>query len=210
MVAEMFNILMDELPEEWNGYKINTWFQIGIQVFQIYEDETLPSFEKSGLIIDLLFGEDDGSLRAYPEYEELNECIQWFLNGWNHDNGAGGSNEVRLMDFDVDQWRIFADFIQIYGINLNDADLHWWEFMGMLWNMPADKSSFMQVIDIRTKKPDKNSSPEYKKSLKRAHQIYDLKQKQKKPHFTSEQEKAIDEYDRMMEEMKKKKTKRQS
>lgn len=36
-----------------------------------------------------------------------------------------------------------------YGINLNEADLHWWEFMGMLWNMPERQSS------LQSKKKEK-------------------------------------------------------
>lgn len=200
----MFNVLMDELPTEWNGYQINTWFQIGIQVYQIYEDGNLADFEKSDLLIQLLFSDDDGTLRDIPPSEKMQECILWFLNGWNHDNDSGEESNRKLMDFDVDQWRIYADFRNNYGINLNEADLHWWEFMGMLWNMPPERSSFLQVIDIRTKKPNKNDSAEYKKMLQRAHRVYDLEPKNVNEKYTVEEKKAIDEYDRMWEAMKKK------
>ena len=55
----MFNVLMDELPTEWEGYQVNTWFQIGIQVYQVYEDDGLSDFEKNDLIIQLLFSNEE-------------------------------------------------------------------------------------------------------------------------------------------------------
>lgn len=198
----MFNVLMDELPTEWEGYQVNTWFQIGIQVYQVYEDDGLSDFEKNDLIIQLLFSNEDGTMREVPK--ELNDCILWFLNGWNHDHAVQDDDHTRKMDFDVDQWRIYADFRNNYGINLNEADLHWWEFMGMLWNMPPERSSFLQVIDIRTKKPRKEDSAEYKKALERAHRVYDLEQKKSSPKYSKEEEQSIDAYDRMMAEMKRK------
>ena len=140
----MFNVLMDELPTEWEGYQVNTWFQIGIQVYQVYEDDGLSDFEKNDLIIQLLFSNEDGTMREVPK--ELNDCILWFLNGWNHDHAVQDDDHTRKMDFDVDQWRIYADFRNNYGINLNEADLHWWEFMGMLWNMPRRDRHFCRSL----------------------------------------------------------------
>ena len=37
----MFNVLLDPLPQEWNGYPIDTDFQTGIQINPCLGDETL-------------------------------------------------------------------------------------------------------------------------------------------------------------------------
>lgn len=200
----MNNVLLDELPEAWNGYKMNTGFRIGIQIFLIQEDDTLDDYERIPLIISLLFEQDDEKL-AYPKGEELGECIRWFMNGWCHDKSPLETEKRRIMDFDIDQWRIYADFRQIYGINLNEADLHWWEFMGMLWNMPQSQSSFLQVIDIRRKKIKAKMSKEEKDAIKKAQYVYGLDDggSRQKREYTEKEMQRMDDVDWIRAKMKK-------
>ena len=193
------NVLYEELPEEWNGYPINWWFQVGIQIYLVSEDNELADFEKSEIIAELLFPEE------IPPREELQKCIAWFLNGWCRDKSPEKKEKRRLIDFNVDQWRIYADFRQIYGINLNEADLHWWEFMGMLWNMPQRQSSFLQVIDIRKKEIKPKMTKEEKKAIREAQQVYALEERKQKVEYTEEEKQKIDEFDRLREHMKQKK-----
>lgn len=196
----MNNVLFDELPTEWNGYPINWWFQVGVQIYLASEDSELMSFEKTSVIISLLFPED------VPSEDELDECISWFLNGWCHDKSPKEKEKRKLLDFNKDQWRIYADFRQIYGINLNDCNLHWWEFMGMLWNMPHRQSSFLQVIDIRKKKIKPKMSKEEQKAIKEAQYIYGLGDSvEKQREYTDEEKKKIDDVDMLREKMKAKK-----
>ena len=42
--------------------------------------------------------------------EEIRSCVEWFLNGWNHDKTADQESNEKIMDFYVDQGRIYADF----------------------------------------------------------------------------------------------------
>ncbi len=195
------NVLYDPLPEEWNGYQLNTWFQVGIQVFITTEDKSLSDYERNLIIIDLLFGYEDEfdsnfKVRPHPQGEELAECFRWFVNGWHHDNSPTQKSNQKVMDYYKDQWRIYADFRQIYGINLNDADLHWWEFCGLLWNMPFKQSSFMHAISARKRKITKGMSKEEKEIVLEEQHVLALEQPEKK--FTKEQESKIDAYDRMM------------
>lgn len=201
LVSDTPNVLYEELPEEWNGYSINWWFQVGIQIFLVYDDEELVDFEKSEAIINLLFPEE------VPPLEEIQECISWFMNGWCHDRSPREKEKRKLMDFNKDQWRIYADFRQIYGINLNEADLHWWEFMGMLWNMPSRQSSFLQVIDIRKKKIKAKMSKEEKKAIQDAQYVYGLEERKERNvrSYTEEEKRKIDDVDCIREQMKRKK-----
>lgn len=203
----MNNVLLDELPEEWNGYKVNTWFQVGIQIFLLQDSGEISNQERTALIIDLMFEDESGYLRPYPQGNELAECIRWFMNGWNHDRTPESKEEKRLIDFDIDQWRIYADFRQVYGINLNEAELHFWEFMGMLWNMPQRQSSFLQVIEIRKKQIKAKMSKEEKEAIKKAQQVYGLENSgdgQKREYSEVEKQK-IDDVDRIRKKMKAKK-----
>lgn len=202
------NVLYEPLPDEYKGYKINTDFQIGVQVNIMFDDEELSDEEKSTYFIYLLFGNDDGTVREFPDSEqELEDLTIWFLNGWHHDKKAPGSVEEKrkLVDYFIDQGRIYADFMHNYGININTAKMHWWEFQWLLWNMPHEHSSFKQVIEIRTKKPRKKASAEEIKAIQEGHAIYDLAVRKKQ--FTKEQKDQIDAYDNMMAAAKAKRIK---
>lgn len=196
----MINVMLDPLPTEWHGYEVNTSFRIGMQVFLIQYDKELNEYEKSDSLIHLLF--DD---RAHPDRYELQECVEWFLNGWFHDKPGSSRDKRRLSDYDIDQWRIYADFRQIYGIDLSTEDMHWWMFCGLLWNMPYRQSSFQQVIGIRSKKITADMKNEERKAVHEAQKIYALEQPQEKKEFTADEKVKIDEYDRMMAELRAKK-----
>lgn len=196
----MINVMLDPLPTKWNEYEINTSFRIGIQVFLVQYDKDLNPYEKSDVLVYLLF--DD---RKHPHGNELEECVEWFLNGWFHDKPEGSQDKRRLIDYDIDQWRIYADFRQIYGIDLSVEEMHWWMFCGLLWNMPHYKSTFLQVIEIRGKKITSNMRSEEKEAIQRAKKIYELEQDTEKKNYTDEEKTKIDDYDRMMKELRSKK-----
>ena len=196
----MINVMLDPLPTEWNGYEINTSFRIGLQIMLLQYDKELSDYERNLFIINLMF--DD---RPHPYGEELQECITWFLNGWFHDKPGSSKDNRRLVDYDIDQWRIYADFRKIYGIDLSLDEMHWWTFNGLLWNMPYKQSSFMEVIDIRRKKIEARMSAKEKEAIAEAQEIYGLEQPEEKKQYTNEEKAKIDEYDRMMEEIRAKK-----
>lgn len=202
----MNNVLLDELPTEWNGYRINTGFDIGIQLMQAQYDKSLTEYEKADIFLWLMFGEDD-RLREHPQGDDFIECFKWFINGWFHDHpdpDAQNSRE-RVVDYDVDQWRIYADFRQIYGIDLCVTDMHWWMFCGLLWNMPYRKSSFLQVVQTRQERPRTGASAEERRNLIRRKKMYELDQLEEKKEYTEEEKNAIDDFDRMMAEKRGKK-----
>lgn len=194
----MINVMLDPLPTQWNGFEINTSFRIGIQTFILEYDKELSDYEKSLHVVDLMF--DD---RPHPYGEELQECITWFLNGWFHDKSGSSKDNRRLVDYDIDQWRIYADFRKIYGIDLSLDEMHWWTFNGLLWNMPYKQSAFMEVINIRKKKIEAKMSVKEKETIAEAQKVYGLEQPETE--YTEDEKSKIDDYDRMMEEIRKKK-----
>lgn len=203
----MNNVLFEPLPTEWNGYEVNTDFQVGVQLSLCFEDDDLSEEERTQYAIYLLFCDEKGNLRNFPEREELEECLKWYMTGWNHDNSPKSQERERLLDYYVDQGRIYADFRQIYHINLNNCELHWWEFQWLLWNMPHSLSSFMQVIDIRTKKPGRKASADERKAILEAQKIYGLSEKKKT--YTEDQKIKIDEFDEKMKKIKQSKAQKQ-
>lgn len=169
------NVLLDPLPVSWEAedgteYPINTDFRIGIQMCMIQDDAELNDAEKARLLKEFLF------YGSVPESaDEISECTRFFLNGWFHDKNLKKTEHKRLMDFDVDQWRIYSAFLKQYGIDLNDVEyMHFWEFMGLLSNL--EECAYTRVIDIRQRKISQKMDNEQKRALREAKEVYELAQ----------------------------------
>lgn len=197
----MFNVLLDPLPTEYEGYPIDADFQIGIQMMQALEDGDLSRQEATAVALSLLFMQEDenGNPLPTPDANTALSGLMWFLTGWNHDHNQS-KDKTRVTDYDVDQWRIYAAFRQVYGINLNTDKLHFWEFMGLLTTLP--ECAYTRVIDIRSKKITPKMGKDEKKAYTELKKVYALEQTEK-VEYTDDQKEAIDEFDRMMTEQKK-------
>lgn len=166
-----FNVLMDDPPEEWRGYKVNTDLAVGIKLSKCLMDDGLSDREKLAWSIDILFTDD------FPrEPGQVIEAIKWFLNGWNHDGAAGrkqGKEEVGVMDLDVDSWRIHAAFLSQYGIDLSRESLHFWTFMGLLSSL--DECAFTRVVEIRQAKVTADMPKKEKERILKAKETYRIR-----------------------------------
>ena len=189
----MFNVLLDPLPYEWNGYEVDMDFQTGIQISQCLADEELTNTEKVATALSLMF------IRERPtDAEEIQEALTWYMNGWNHDNVSSGKkkDETVLMDFDIDQWRIYAAFRKQYGIDLNRQKLHFWVYMGLLSNL--EECSFTRVVSIRDKKIDSKMSREERAALSKAKKMYAIKKEiAETEEEKAEREAAIDVFNKL-------------
>ena len=89
----MWNVLLDPLPTEWNGYPIDSDFQIGIQISQCLHDESLSETEQFLIAADLLFPSDEN----HPGIEEAAAGLKWFLTEFHHDNNVDEKDDIRIM-----------------------------------------------------------------------------------------------------------------
>lgn len=186
-MAQKFNVLLDPLPEEWEGYPIDSDFQTGIQMFEILQDSSLSEFEKVVVCTGFLFPEGG------PKSLELRQkAILWFLSGWNTDNLPKGKAEAPTMDYQVDQWRIWVAFLRQYRIDLNRDKLHFWAFMALLRNL--EECSFTRVVDIRGKKITPKMSREEREAYARAKAVYALNVSAQRE-YTDEEKMKIDAFE---------------
>lgn len=197
----MFNVLLDRLPTEYQGFPIDSDFQVGIQIMQALDDEELTQQEQIGTALSLLFLTEDenGNPLQIPDGQTAIEGLVWFLTEWNHDHNSKG-DKTRVTDYDIDQWRIYSAFRQHYGINLNTDKLHFWEFMGLLTTLP--ECAYTRVIDIRAKKITSKMGKDERKAYTELKKVYALDQPNE-VEYTDVQKQAIDDFDCMMEEQKK-------
>ena len=183
----MWNVLLDPLPDEWNGYPIETDFQTGIQISQCLADEELSETEKFYTAVMLLFPDEE----CRPDNVEAAKALSWFLNEFHHDNNVGETSKIPVMDFNIDQWRIYAAFLSQYQIDLNTAEMHWFTFMGLLANL--DECAFTNVMNIRQKKITAKMSVEERNAIKQAKRVFSIKPP-KEEQLSPKEQKAVDDF----------------
>lgn len=177
---------------------------------QLMEYGEVSEREKVWLAADLLFLDSPGTL------QEVFDGIVWFLGGWNTDNPDEGEKKGEpVIDWDMDQWRIYSAFKKQYGIDLNDLGkhcigyqqledhqiipvyekniLHFWTFMGLLTTL--DDCAFTRVVDIRAKKLEGKMDPKEKAFYRQAKKKYAIGRPVEKE--TDEDIAAVEEFRRL-------------
>lgn len=169
----MYNLLIDELPDEWAGVKIKTDFRQVLKFFRLIENKNIDEMTKAKNVINLFF-ED-----IPPDSDRIWEFIQHYIS-CGKDDKKDDENTEKVFDFIVDSGRIFSAFYQVYGIDLTVEKIHWFVFLQLLQDL-TDDTKFKQVIDIRTKKINKNDSNEYKRELRKLKELYRIDQNNNTP-----------------------------
>lgn len=190
----MFNVLLDELPEEWEGYPIASDFRTGIQIMQCLQDEEFEKEERIMCALELLFP----NKRKRPDIQQAEKCLNWFMTEFNHDKHKKKNDNKKAYDFDIDQWRIYSAFLNQYRIDLSSTDMHWFVFMGLLSNL--DECAFTRVVDIRNKKPRAKDSNEVKKAIAEAKNVYRIDNVKEEELSVEEKEReaaALEQFNRL-------------
>ena len=125
-------------------YKINTDFRVWIEISEILSDKTLSDRDK---ILCLL-------MRGYKERipPDINNAVDGLLLFMSQ-NKKGNKTEksTPVFSFSEDEGAIYASFLQQYGIDLFEEELHWWKFV-MLLGALDEKTSLMRIVGYRSVK----------------------------------------------------------
>ena len=139
------NLLTDPLPEQLEAggkmYPIRSDFRTAIRLEEIVMDKRMEEGMKLMQMLLLFFG------NSIPEdIPAAVDAVLWFYQGGkaagspqekekNYDRkkrrGSHGKESRQLYSFCQDSSYIYASFMEQYGINLRDAQLHWWEFLAL-------------------------------------------------------------------------------
>lgn len=149
------NILTDELANsvEIDGieYRINADFRTCIGIMIDFESNEFSDGEKVYLMIRSLYAETP---------ENYSEAIRQGLKFLNlgeereeqeaneYDGFAEATREDKYYSFTKDANLIFSAFLQMYGINLARAPLHWWEFVALMNGLGGD-TAFANLVSLR-------------------------------------------------------------
>ena len=173
-------------------YKINTDFRVAIECQEIALDDSIGDFERALAIIYKLFG-DDG-LDDSNNYEKLLELAQKYLSCGKEVDSK--TNEEPDMDFIQDMPYIKASFRSDYNINLDDEEMHWWEFYNLMNGLSNSEMGNCCVLNrIRNLRTFDTKDIKDQKELAKINEAKKqvaLKKREVKKELTYEQKKNID------------------
>lgn len=162
------------LPNNYNGYLIQTDYRIGIKITLILEDSEIEEDERALQALTLLYG------LGIPEDPEVAVAgLVWFLRGGKSEDEIADLDDVdeavsdllskdeelfdeaelkgldKAYDFDLDSDLIYACFNAQYGIDLGQTEMHWFKFISLfkgLKDTQLNDLMYYRTVDI-TKLP---------------------------------------------------------
>lgn len=143
------NILVDVLPDcaviGEKSYSLNSDFRVWIKFTLL--------LERYNDIIDVM---TDACILCFRDKSKMppdivsafcalvNFCVGDSVPGKN----KGKTSAKRIYSFEHDSALIYAAFFHDYSINLNTADLHWYEFKSLLMGLHKD-NMFCEIMNYR-------------------------------------------------------------
>lgn len=169
-------------------YAINTDFRVALKCFEIINDSSISDLERTYAIIYKLFGfipEDD-------DMEDFVRIVQQYL-------GCGKTQEEHRsrkkdMDFNQDWPYLIASFMSDYKINLNDDDMHWYQFIDLIQGLTED-SAMSKVRELRNYDLSEVKDQKTRSKIYKAQQSVALKEE-----LTPEEQEALDKFESLFEQ----------
>ena len=186
--------LTDELVLGDDVYPMNIAFNKVLKVVELINDDDIEELYKPFLAIQILTGVDftqaltseqataifkmifEEHIRIIPAKDTApvldlaGNPIKSKIRSRSQSEGGD-----RLFSLKYDAEYIYSSFLQAYGIDLIDAQnsLHWKKFNALLNDLPSD-TKFAEVLKIRSYKPQKGDSKQYKKNMRELKKEYAL------------------------------------
>ena len=174
------NLLVDKLPTEYEGLKIDTNFRSFILFELLMQDNQITEQDKILLSIRLFFKEPPKDLK------KAIEGILWFYRcGEDEKKGksSGENTKKQIYSYEYDAKYIYSAFLDQYGIDLNEINyLHWFKFKALFEGL-NDKNKICEIMGYRSidlsKIKDKEERKKYRK-LQREWALPDNRTKEEK------------------------------
>ena len=179
------NILVDKLPNDYEGLKINTNFRSFILFELLMQDSQINKEDKIALALELFYEE-------FPhDIKKAVDGIIWFYTRGkkvkeNKEETNQQNNKKKIYSYEHDSDLIYTAFLDQYRIDLNDIeDLHWFKFKAMFEGLKGD-NKICEIMGYRAVDVSKIKDKEEKKKYKKLQREWAL------PDERSEEEKERD------------------
>ena len=129
------------LPEvyetEGNAFSVYTDFRRILRILRLLNDPEVLDVDKEAIAIRLFFKE---SVPPSP-----GEALAWFINCGEFRESGGDKD----FDFEQDAREIYSSFMQVYGIDLLQEDMHYWRFSMLLDGLFASENAISNKVRLR-------------------------------------------------------------
>lgn len=174
------NLLIDRLPTDYEGLKINTNFRSFILFELLMQDNEISQKDKILLTLSYFFDERP------KDVKKAIEGVLWFYRcGEKEKHSKSGENgkQKQIYSFEHDAKYIYSAFLDQYGIDLNEIDyLHWFKFRALFEGLKSD-NKICEIMGYRAidlnKIKDKEEKKKYRK-LQREFALPDNRSKEEK------------------------------
>ena len=149
-------------------FPINTDFRIALQCEKIARDTSVGEYEKMCAIVYKLFGKEaikDHSLI----FEFFYLAIKYLKCGKEESSNEDDGKEPSL-DFEQDEGYIKASFMSDYKIDLDEVNLHFWQFYDLMQGL-TESSVLNRVRSIREEPLAGKKGKELEEWRKRKRQV---------------------------------------
>ena len=179
------NILIDKLPEQFDGIQLNTDFRNWILFELILQDKELTKEQQFFEIFDVTI---KGGFAAISKLEknELKSLVNDLLWFYTCDS-VKFKNNVKKFDlkqdfktkskaiysFEYDADYIFSSFYECYKIDLTKTKMHWWKFKSLLTAL-NEECIFSKIMQYRSIEISSKMSKEERKFYLEKKRIYAL------------------------------------
>lgn len=158
------NLLIDKLPTDYEGLKVNTNFRSFILFELLMQDNEISQNDKILISLDLFYDETPADVK------KAMEGILWFYKcGEEEKTSKKGTNErqKQIYSYEYDAKYIYSAFLDQYGIDLNEIDyLHWFKFKALFEGLKSE-NKICEIMGYRaidlSKIKDKEEKKKYRK-----------------------------------------------
>lgn len=175
------NIILDRLPTDYEGLKIETNFRSFILFELLMQDTKVSEEDKVALAVNLFYEETPQDIK------KAIDGILWFYCGGKIEEKQVKNQEKtskkRIYSYEHDSNLIYSAFKHDYNLDLNEIKyLHWWKFKA-LFECLNEENKICKYMEYRavdlSKIKDKDEKKRYKK-LKKACMLPDERSEEEK------------------------------
>ena len=167
--------LPDTITVEGRAYLLNTDFRLWLRFMRELKEAART---QSDLIVNYLFKDD------FPEEINIKQLADWAQPKQELPRDLGSESDAIAFDFDIDADLIYSAFVQQYGIDLLEADMHWYKFLALMRGI-NDSTKLGKIIGYRTYEKSDKKYDDQMNLLRRMWEIT--------PPITPEEQADIDE-----------------
>lgn len=155
-------MLPETVEVDGSVFELRTDFKTILRCFKLLDDPEIVEEHKQAILLKMFFN------GAYPA-----NGIEIFLDFVRCGEPEKAGSDDKDFDFEQDAKEIYSGFMQLYGIDLLTANMHWYKFVALLGGVFSAGASLSNKIEIRH---SKDSEGKRKANADRARQNAAIKE----------------------------------